>query len=159
MKRSRASSTEARTEIGKATATNDPLMVLAGAAGGKLKHPPTRLPEAQRPAQNATRRKSKVLPPKRQRLSRAPWLAAGRPTAAEPKLAELPADENGGRGGYICTWEGCTYHTSAPVHMKRHMRTHTGERPYTCSWPGCKYSASQSGHLVQHVRGHTGERE
>jgi hypothetical protein len=100
-----------------------------------------------------------ALPSKRQRLRRAPWLAVARPHAAEPELAELPADGNGGQSRFICMWEGCAYQTSGSGHMKRHMRTHTGERPYTCSWPGCQYSASQSGHLVQHVRSHTGERE
>ena len=59
---------------------------------------------------------------------------------------------------FKCQWVGCNYESTGSGHMKRHMRTHTGERPYVCTWPGCAYSASQSGHLVQHMRSHTGER-
>jgi uncharacterized Zn-finger protein len=68
-------------------------------------------------------------------------------------------DDAGGPRRFKCDWQGCNYASSGSGHMKRHVRTHTGERPYVCAWEGCTYSASQSGHLVQHMRSHTGERE
>ena len=67
--------------------------------------------------------------------------------------------DSGGPRRLRCDWAGCNYESSGSGHMKRHVRTHTGERPYVCAWEGCAYSASQSGHLVQHMRSHTGERE
>lgn len=67
--------------------------------------------------------------------------------------------ESGSPRRIRCDWDGCAYVSTGSGHMKRHMRTHTGERPYVCSWQGCTYSAAQSVHLVQHMRSHTGERE
>ena len=48
-----------------------------------------------------------------------------------------------------CPYCGKTF--QGTWHLRRHLRTHTGERPYCC--PHCPYRATQSGDLKRHVMG------
>uniref|UniRef100_A0A8C1JY83 C2H2-type domain-containing protein n=1 Tax=Cyprinus carpio TaxID=7962 RepID=A0A8C1JY83_CYPCA len=59
-----------------------------------------------------------------------------------------------GEKHYAC--QQCGKHFSKKEAIKTHMRIHTGEKPYTC--PQCGKSFSQKVTLKSHIRIHTGER-
>ncbi|KAK7085500.1 hypothetical protein SK128_009396 [Halocaridina rubra] len=50
----------------------------------------------------------------------------------------------------------CQYATTIVTHMKRHILSHTGEKPYSCSH--CSYSCITKDDLKKHIRTHTGEK-
>ncbi|MEQ2190603.1 hypothetical protein XENOCAPTIV_001566 [Xenoophorus captivus] len=55
---------------------------------------------------------------------------------------------------YACDW--CCKSFAQSADLRRHLRTHTGERPHRCTF--CSKSFSQRGNLRRHLRIHTGER-
>lgn len=49
----------------------------------------------------------------------------------------------------------CKMTFTSSDHVKRHMRTHTGEKPYKCKF--CDRAFAQSNDLVKHMRSHVGQ--
>ncbi|XP_042888880.1 longitudinals lacking protein, isoforms H/M/V-like isoform X6 [Penaeus japonicus] len=62
----------------------------------------------------------------------------------------------GGSGGmadgdlkpFVCGW--CPYRALRRGDMKKHLRTHTGEKPYAC--PACAFRSADSSALHRHIR-------
>ncbi|XP_053444319.1 zinc finger protein 513 isoform X1 [Nycticebus coucang] len=76
---------------------------------------------------------------------------------------EGPCCGAGGPGGgpllpprllYSCRL--CTFVSHYSSHLKRHMQTHSGEKPFRCG--RCPYASAQLVNLTRHTRTHTGEK-
>ncbi|KAJ2008478.1 hypothetical protein H4R26_000174 [Coemansia thaxteri] len=63
-------------------------------------------------------------------------------------------DPAGEQRRYTCTFIGCVKQFKRHEHLKRHFRTHTGERPYKCPAPECPKVFARMDNLNQHIRTH-----
>lgn len=55
---------------------------------------------------------------------------------------------------YVCPVKECGRVFKRSEHLKRHSRTHSGERPFECPIDGCGKRFSRSDNLTQHIRIH-----
>lgn len=67
------------------------------------------------------------------------------------------AGAEGGRSQRIVySCQLCPFASHYSSHLKRHMKTHNGEKPFAC--PQCAYASAQLVNLTRHLRTHTGEK-
>ncbi|XP_077564448.1 uncharacterized protein LOC144179898 [Haemaphysalis longicornis] len=76
------------------------------------------------------------------------------PVAGPSNGHQRQHDPPPGRRLFHC--QQCSYVTPSSSNLKKHIRTHTGERPHQCSH--CDKAFVDKSTLVSHVRIHTGER-
>lgn len=85
-------------------------------------------------------------------------MSAGYTTSTFAQAQQPPFDTLGGPDAmmktkaFICPLFSCGRLFKRMEHLKRHLRTHTMERPYAC--PRCKKRFSRSDNLNQHLRTH-----
>ncbi len=63
-----------------------------------------------------------------------------------------------GERPYACDWDSCDKRFITSQQRDTHKRTHTGEKPYTCDWDGCDKRFITSQQRDTHKRTHTGEK-
>ncbi len=63
-----------------------------------------------------------------------------------------------GERPYACDWDDCDKRFTTAQSVATHKRTHSGEKPYACDWDGCDQRFAQVCHLTIHKRTHTGEK-
>lgn len=72
---------------------------------------------------------------------------------------EKQLDPLTGRRLHICNFDNNCAKLFYDVHnLKRHLRSHTGERPFACEWPKCDKKFSEAYNLKAHMMSHTGEK-
>ena len=76
------------------------------------------------------------------------------PAPARTKKRKQKATNDQQTMVYVCDF--CKRSFLHLSNLRRHMRTHTGERPYKCTV--CERAFTQKTHLVDHMRTHTGAR-
>ncbi|KAJ3746306.1 STE-12 alpha [Lentinula detonsa] len=82
-------------------------------------------------------------------------LPAPEVSAAFPQPIAIPTSSSGAPTtikAYACPLLSCGRLFKRMEHLKRHLRTHTMERPFVCTKKGCGKRFSRSDNLSQHLR-------
>ncbi|KAI9289023.1 STE like transcription factor-domain-containing protein [Umbelopsis sp. AD052] len=98
--------------------------------------------------------------PQDQGLSGQPMSMYGHPGSTSDMLQSANGDDAGSNPltrSYICPMPSCARLFKRLEHLKRHLRTHTMERPYVCTICGKRFSRSDN--LAQHKKTHERRRE